>query len=273
MKKRSAYERVLIARDSSRAGCVDYINALFTDFLELKGDRLGKEDGAILGGIALFHGKPVTVIGERKGKNLEDNMRFNFGMPQPEGYRKACRLMKQAEKFNRPVITFVDTPGAYPGIDAEAHGQSNAIAESMALMSTLKVPVITIITGEGNSGGALAIAVANEVWMMENAVYSILSPEGFASILWKDSTKMKDACKVMKMTAAEIKEQGFVEQVIPEPEEGITAADTKYFKKIDRLLETTLKRLSAYSGEELAQMRYERFRRIDAKYRPVRKGE
>jgi acetyl-CoA carboxylase carboxyl transferase alpha subunit len=273
MKKRSAYERVQIARNSSRAGCVDYINALFTDFLELKGDRLGKEDGAILGGIAMFHGRPITVIGERKGKNLEDNMRFNFGMPQPEGYRKACRLMRQAEKFNRPVITFVDTPGAYPGIDAEAHGQSNAIAESMALMSMLKVPVITIITGEGNSGGALAIAVANEVWMMENAVYSILSPEGFASILWKDSSKMKEACKVMKMTATEIKEQGFVEQVIPEPDGGITAEDTKYFKKIDRLLETTLKRLSAYSGQELSQMRYDRFRKIDVKYRPVRKAE
>ena len=184
------YERVAIARSKKRLKITDYIDKLFTEFVELKGDRLYREDPSILGGIAFFHGHPVTVIGHRKGRTTEENIRFNFGMTQPEGYRKAARLMRQAEKSNRPIITFVDTPGAYPGIEAESNGQSNAIAENLALMSTLKVPVITVITGEGGSGGALALAVADEVWMLQNAVYSVLSPEGAASIIWKDAAKV-----------------------------------------------------------------------------------
>ena len=176
-------EKVKIARDPGRPGTADFISALFTDFFEQRGDRQCREDGSILGGIARFHGRPVTVIGHRKGKNLEENLKCNFGMPGPEGYRKAQRLMRQAEKFGRPIITFVDTPGAYPGKEAEERGQGEAIAQCLALMSSLTVPVISIITGEGGSGGALALAVANRVLMLEHAVYSVLSPEGFASIL------------------------------------------------------------------------------------------
>ena len=193
----TAYERVLLARSKDRAGIFDYIDALFTDFIELKGDRLGKEDGSIVGGIAMFHDIPVTIVGQRKGKTTEENIKYNFGMTSPEGYRKALRLMKQAEKFKRPVITFIDTPGAYPGLEAESNGQSTAIAENIAAMSSLETPVISIITGEGSSGGALALGVADKVWMLENAVYSILSPEGFASILWKDSARASEACDVM----------------------------------------------------------------------------
>ena len=186
------HDKVFLARHMKRPKIDDYISAIFDDFFVQRGDYLGKEDKSILGGIAMFHGQPVTVIGHRKGKNLAENMEYNFGMPEPEGYRKALRMMKQAEKFGRPVITFIDTPGAYPGIDAEEHGQSIAISKNLAEMSDLKVPVIAIVTGEGSSGGALAIGVANTVLMLENAVYSVLSPEGFASILWKDSSRAAD---------------------------------------------------------------------------------
>lgn len=185
----TAAQRVAIARHAQRPNVRDWIDGLFTHFFELRGDRLCGEDEAVLGGIALYHGQPVTVIGTRKGKTLEENLRCNFGMPGPEGYRKALRLMKQAEKFGRPVITLIETSGAYPGMKAEEHGQGEAIARSLMEMSSLRVPVIAIITGEGNSGGALALAVANRVLMLENAVYAILSPEGFASILWKDATR------------------------------------------------------------------------------------
>ena len=200
------YERVAIARSKKRMKITDYIDKLFTEFVELKGDRLYREDPSILGGIAFFHGHPVTVIGHRKGRTTEENIRFNFGMTQPEGYRKAARLMRQAEKFNRPIITFVDTPGAYPGIEAESNGQSNAIAENLALMSTLKVPVITVITGEGGSGGALALAASDRVYMLENSVYSILSPEGFPSgnffrksrIKWNHTSPLPGEISVIK---------------------------------------------------------------------------
>ena len=175
-KQLTPYEKVLTARDVKRPGIMEYIDVLFDDFMELHGDRLYRDDTSIVGGIALFHGMPVTVIGNRKGKNTEENIQYNFGMTSPEGFRKAVRLMNQAEKFGRPVITFVDTPGAYPGLEAESNGQSNAIAESIARMSCLKVPTVAVITGEGSSGGALALAVADSVWMLENAVYSILSP-------------------------------------------------------------------------------------------------
>lgn len=198
---RTPEEKVWLARHPRRPVVSDYINALFTDFFELRGDHYAREDASILGGIALYHGTPVTVIGHRKGRSLEENLHCNFGMPGPEGFRKSLRLMKQAEKFGRPVITFIDTPGAYPGVEAEERGQSEAIARNLAAMSALTVPVVAVITGEGNSGGALALGVANTVLMLENAVYSILSPEGFASILWKDASRSSEACQLMGLTA------------------------------------------------------------------------
>lgn len=254
-KNITPYERVQIARSSDRPSITDYIDELFDDFLEMKGDRLFRDDPSIIGGIAMFHDIPVTVIGHRKGKNTEENIKYNFGMTSPEGYRKACRLMEQAEKFNRPVITFIDTPGAYPGLEAESNGQSNAIAESIALMSRLKVPTIAIITGEGSSGGALAIGMADRVWMLENAVYSILSPEGFATILWKDAKLADKACEVMKITAQELKELGLVDGVIPEGK--------KLFSRIDRVLVTELEKLQKYSGNTLVTSRYQKYRKMD----------
>lgn len=254
----TAYERVLLARSKERAGIMEYIETLFTDFIELKGDRLGKEDGSIVGGIAMFHGIPVTVIGHRKGKTTEENIQYNFGMTSPEGYRKALRLMKQAEKFHRPVITFIDTPGAYPGLEAESNGQSTAIAENIAAMSSLETLIIAVITGEGSSGGALALGVADKVWMLENAVYSILSPEGFASILWKDSTRAAEACDVMKITAEELLKFGLIDGVIPENE--------KMMQTIDRMLLDEIKKQQKLKGPAIVKNRYEKFRTIDGAY-------
>lgn len=264
-KKLTPFERVMLARDSERPKIDEYIDHLFSDFIELKGDRLSMDDGAILGGIGIYHGMPVTVIGHRKGITIEENLKANFGMPRPQGYRKAIRLMKQAEKFNRPIITFVDTPGAYPGMDAEENGQSVAIAESMAAMSTLEVPVICVITGEGNSGGALAIAVANKVIMLEDAVYSILSPEGFASILYKDATKSQSACEAMKMTAKELYNFGLVDEVIEEPEGGLQSDKEAGFKAIDKAIYKNLKELLELSKKKLVNERYAKFRKFDEK--------
>ncbi len=214
----TAAQRVALARDPGRTSPLDYVQGLFTDFFEQRGDRLFGDDAAIVGGIARFHGQPVSVICTRKGKNLEENLKMHFGMPEPEGYRKAQRIMTQAEKFGRPIFTFVDTPGAYPGMDAEERGQADAIARSLALMSRLTVPMITVICGEGGSGGALALAMGNRVLMLENAVYSVLSPEGFASILWKDSSRVEEACGVMKLTAQDLLELGVIDEIVPEPE-------------------------------------------------------
>ena len=214
----TAWDRVQISRKIDRPSGSDYIEALFTDFMEFHGDRNYGDDKAIIGGIAKFHGKPVTVIVQEKGTNTKENIAHNFGMPMPEGYRKALRLMKQAEKFHRPVICFVDTPGAFCGIEAEERGQGEAIARNLWELAGLKTPVLSIVTGEGGSGGALALAAGDQVWMLENSIYSILSPEGFASILWKDSTKAKEAAGVMKLTAGDLYEKGIIEQVIPEPE-------------------------------------------------------
>ena len=200
----TAEDRVFLARHPARPHIDETVNALFTDFFEQCGDRQCREDRAILGGIAKFHGMPVTVIGHRKGATLEENMACNFGMPGPEGYRKALRLMKQAEKFGRPIITFIDTPGAYPGKEAEERGQGEAIARNLMEMSGLTVPIIAVVTGEGSSGGALALGVANHILMLENAVYSVLSPEGFASILWKDSSRSGEACELKKLTAQDL---------------------------------------------------------------------
>lgn len=260
-KKVTPYERVLLARKQNRPLITDYITALFDEFIEMKGDRLGGEDSSILGGVALFHGKPVTVIGHRKGHNTQENIKYNFGMTSPEGYRKALRLMKQAEKFGRPVITFVDTPGAYPGMEAEEHGQSIAIAESIAKMSSLKVPVVTIITGEGSSGGALAIACADSVYMLENAVYSILSPEGFAAIMWKDGKRASEACEIMKITADELLEFGLIDGIIPEGK--------KCFSQINKILVTEINRLTKLSSNALVGVRYNKYRNIDEIYKPV----
>lgn len=258
----SAWDRVQIARSAERPTGMQYIEGIFTDFMELHGDRGFRDDGAVIGGLALLDGQPVTVIAQQKGKNIKENVTRNFGMVSPEGYRKALRLMKQAEKFNRPIINFVDTPGAACGIGAEERGQGEAIARNIMEMSGLKVPVLSIVIGEGGSGGALALAVANEVWMMENATYSILSPEGFASILWKDGKRGKEASEVMKMTASDLKELGVIEQIIPEDE---PASDknmgniTIYMKKMMKLF---LKKMEQKSGEELAEDRYQRFRRM-----------
>ena len=265
--KKSPYDRVLMARDTQRAKVTDFIGHLFTEFLELSGDRLGKEDASILGGIAFFGKQPVTVIGHRKGRNLNENMQCNFGMPGPEGYRKALRLMYQAEKFGRPVITFIDTPGAYPGIEAEEHGQSIAIAENLAAMSELKVPVISVVTGEGNSGGALAIGVADRILMLENAVYSVLSPEGFASILWKDSSRAKDACEVMKMTAEDLYGAGLVDGVIPEPEDGIRPDTEETYRRLKKEIGRALNELCALDAETLVAQRYEKYRHIEGNMR------
>ena len=215
-EKKDAWEVVEASRKADRLTALDYIEGIFTDFLELHGDRYFKDDGSIVGGIAMLGDTPVTVIGQQKGKNLKENLVRNFGMPSPDGYRKALRLMKQAEKFHRPVICFVDTPGAYCGMDAEERGQGRAIADNLFEMSDMKTPILSVVIGEGGSGGALAMAVADEVWMMENAIYSILSPEGFASILWKDSKKADEAARVMKITARDLLELGIIEKVIPE---------------------------------------------------------
>ena len=254
----TAAQRVVLARHIARPGTADFIAALFTDFFEQKGDRQNREDPSILGGIALYKGHPVTVIGHRKGKTLEENVAYNFGMPGPEGYRKAQRLMDQAEKFKRPVITFVDTPGAYPGLEAEARGQGEAIASTIARMSCLTVPVVTVVIGEGGSGGALALAVANRVLMLENAVYSILSPEGFASILWKDAGRADEAAEVMKLTAADLLRLGVADQVIPEPEGGAQNDPKAVFAAVDKALTRHLNQLS--KEKDLAAQRYQKFR-------------
>lgn len=258
----SAAGRVAIARHAQRPNVRDYIDALFPQFFELRGDRLGGEDEAILGGVALYHGMPVTVIGSRKGKTLEENLRCNFGMPSPEGYRKALRLMKQAEKFGRPIITLIDTPGAYPGMKAEEHGQGEAIARNLFEMSSLTVPIIAVITGEGNSGGALALAVANRVLMLENAVYAILSPEGFATILWKDASRAAEACELMRMTAPELLELGVIDGIIPEPEGGAHVGPDAAIRAADACIHAHLTELCREKGSVLAAQRYDKFRRM-----------
>lgn len=258
----TAAERVAIARHPQRPNISDYISALFTDFFEQRGDRLSGEDASVLGGAALYHGRPVTVIGTRKGKDLEENLLCRFGMPNPEGYRKALRLMRQAEKFHRPVICFVDTPGAFCGVEAEERGQGEAIARNLYEMSALKTPILSIVIGEGGSGGALAMAVADEVWMMENSIYSILSPEGFASILWRDSGKAREAAEVMKLTAGDLYALGVVERVLAEPEE-LTAQEIRSVTDplADQIGEF-LERYGDMDAEALVQHRYDRFRKM-----------
>ena len=258
----TAWDRVQLSRKIDRPSGSDYIKALFTDFMEFHGDRNYGDDKAIIGGIAKFHGRPVTVIVQEKGTNTKENIAHNFGMPMPEGYRKALRLMKQAEKFHRPVICFVDTPGAFCGIEAEERGQGEAIARNLWELAGLKTPVLSVVTGEGGSGGALALAAGDQVWMLENSVYSILSPEGFASILWKDSTKAKEAAEVMKLTAADLYEKGIIEQVIPEPENLTPESMWQVTEELDNRIDDFLKKYDSLSEEELLEHRYTRFRRF-----------
>ena len=259
---KTAWDTVLLSRRTDRPVAMDYIDGLFDEFIEFHGDRYFKDDGAIVGGIAMFHGMPVTVIGQQKGRNTKDNIKRNFGMPSPDGYRKALRLMKQAETFGRPIICFVDTPGAYCGMDAEERGQGEAIARNLFEMSDLKVPVLSIVIGEAGSGGALAIAVANEVWMLENSTYSILSPEGFASILYKDSKKAPEAAKVMKITAAGLKDLDIIERIVPEEEPASMDNLYRLVEYMDRAIIEFFETYLPMSGEALAEQRYERFRRM-----------
>ena len=245
------------ARDQGRLTALDFAQGIFDDFIELHGDRNFRDDGAIIGGIGRLNGQAVTVVGIQKGRNLQDNLNRNFGQPHPEGYRKALRLMKQAEKFGRPVVTFINTAGAYPGVGAEERGQGEAIARNLMEMSDLKVPIIAIIIGEGGSGGALALAVADKVWMLENTIYSILSPEGFATILWKDGSRSEESAELMKITSGELLNMGIVDKVIPErgyfTSEIIEAIKTAI---VDELAE-----LSQLSTEDLLEARYQRFRK------------
>lgn len=257
--KKSAWDRVLASRMNDRPIASDYIDLLFDDFVEFHGDRYFKDDQAIIGGIASFHGMPVTVIAQEKGHNTKENLEHNFGMPSPDGYRKALRLMKQAEKFNRPVICFVDTPGAFCGLEAEERGQGEAIARNLFEMSSLRTPILSIVIGEGGSGGALALAVADEVWMMENAVYSILSPEGYASILWKDSKRAKEAAGAMKMTAKDLKEMGIVKKVFFEPEKYTTDTLPKITEKMDKEIVKFLAEKTKITKEQLVDERYNFF--------------
>ncbi len=256
------WNRVQIARHAERPTTLDYINYLFTDFIELHGDRLFGDDEAIVGGVAFYKNLPITIIGHQRGKDTKENLRRNFGMPHPEGYRKALRLMKQAEKFNRPIICFIDTKGAYPGKAAEERGQSEAIARNLVEMAGLTVPVICVVIGEGGSGGALALGVGNYVHMLENSTYSVISPEGAAAILWKDASMAKKAAESMRITAPDLKELGIIDEIIEEVKGG-AHKDAKYQAElIDQVLETSLDSLLSMSQEELINQRYEKYKKI-----------
>ncbi|AUD64777.1 acetyl-CoA carboxylase carboxyltransferase subunit alpha [Tenericutes bacterium MZ-XQ] len=258
---KSAWEIVKLARHPKRITSRTLISMLFTDFIELKGDRLFRDDPSIIGGIAKFQTIPVTVIAEEKGMNTEDKIKHNFGMPHPEGYRKAIRLMKQAEKFNRPIITIIDTPGAYPGVEAEERGQARAIAQNLFDMMALSVPIIVIVLSEGGSGGALAIGVGDYIVMFENAIYSILSPEGFASILYKDSSKAEQAAEIMKLTAKDLLEFNIIDEVISE-KDGLHENPTFGVNELKDKMTTRLKELRTLNKQTLLNQRYEKFRKI-----------
>lgn len=261
-QKINAWDRVLLSRRKNRPVGSDYIRMLFQDFTEFHGDRLYGDDPAIIGGIAYFKERPVTVIAQEKGTNTKENIMRNFAMPSPEGYRKALRLMKQAEKFHRPVICFVDTPGAFCGLEAEERGQGEAIARNLYELSGLKTLVLSIVIGEGGSGGALALAVADEVWMLENSIYSILSPEGFASILWKDSTKAKEAAKVMKLTADDLKQMGVIECVLEEPEQYTVQTMKPVADQLRGKVEAFIENYEQMPEQKLTEHRYQRFRKM-----------
>lgn len=256
------WDRVQIARHPNRPTTLDYINHLFTDFIECHGDRLFGDDEAIVSGIAKFHGLPITVIGHQRGKDTKENIRRNFGMPHPEGYRKALRLMKQAEKFKRPIICFIDTKGAYPGKAAEERGQSEAIAKNLFEMASLTVPVICIVIGEGGSGGALALGIGNYIHMLENSTYSVISPEGAAALLWKDSTLARRAAETMKITAQDLKELGVIDEIITEVKGGAHKDTKLQAQEIEAVLKTSLNELMSKTSEELVSQRYDKYRVI-----------
>lgn len=260
MAKRTAWDKVQLARQLERPKALDYINYIFEDFIELHGDRSFADDKSIVAGIATINNISVTVIAEQKGTNAKENIERNFGMPQPEGYRKALRLMKQAEKFKRPIITFIDTPGAYPGIGAEERGQGEAIAKNLLEMSRLAVPIICVVIGEGSSGGALAIGVGDKIVMLENAIYSILSPEGFASILFKDSTKAKEAAESMKLTAKDLKKLGIIDKIIKEPENGAQNDIEQVCTELKEYIVSNIKKLKDVNTNDLIENRYQKFR-------------
>lgn len=254
------WDRVLISRKKNRPTSLEYINEIFSDFIELHGDRFFGDDKAMIGGIAKLGDFNVTVIGEQKGLDTKDNIYRNFGMPSPEGYRKALRLMKQAEKFNRPIVTFIDTPGAFCGVSAEERGQGEAIAKNLMDMAGLKVPVISFVIGEGGSGGALAIAVSNKVYMLENSIYGVLSPEGFASILWKDGSRAQEAADVMKITAKDLKDLKVIDGIIKEPVGGAHKDFSGVAKRIKDVIIKELKSFEKLNNEEIVNDRYDRFR-------------
>ena len=256
------WDRVQIARHPNRPTTLDYIERLFTHFLECHGDRCFGDDEAIVGGIAKYDGLPVTVIGHQRGKDTKENIRRKFGMPHPEGERKALRLMKQAEKFQRPIICFIDTKGAYPGKAAEERGQSEAIARNLFEMAGLTVPIVCIVIGEGGSGGALALGVGNHIHMLENSTYSVISPEGAAAILWKDASLAQRAAETMKITANDLKELGVIDEIIPEVRGGAHRDVDQQAAEIDKVLKRSLKQLLKLDGETLVQQRYEKFKQI-----------
>ncbi|MBU8905161.1 acetyl-CoA carboxylase carboxyl transferase subunit alpha [Desertibacillus haloalkaliphilus] len=256
------WERVQIARQGERPTTLDYIDRLFTDFLEMHGDRFYGDDEAIVAGIAKYNGTPVTVIGHQRGKDTKENIRRNFGMPHPEGYRKALRLMKQAEKFDRPIICFIDTKGAYPGMAAEERGQSEAIAKNLLEMAGLTVPVVCVVIGEGGSGGALALGVGNHIHMLENSTYSVISPEGAAALLWKDATLAQKAAETMKITAPDLKKLDVIDEIIPEVKGGAHRDVDEQAKSIDSVLKKSLDELSKLTKEELVESRYKKYKNI-----------
>ena len=253
----NAYEKLKAARGNDRLTAVDFIENIFTDFTEMHGDRRFGDDRAVVSGIARLGDMPVTVIGIEKGHDTKSKIKHNFGSAHPEGYRKALRQMKLAEKFSRPVITFVDTSGAYCGIGAEERGQAEAIAENLMEMMTLKTPILSILIGEGGSGGALALAVADEVWMLENAVYSVISPEGCASILWKDSSKVEEAAECLKITARDLKKLGVIEKIIAEPDKV-----SNFYDELGKLIGEEIEKTKSLSVDEMLAKRYEKFRKI-----------
>lgn len=257
-----AWQRAQIARHQQRPYTLDYVNLLFTDFMELHGDRGYADDKAIVAGLAKYRGRPVAVIGHQKGRDTKQRLVRNFGQPKPEGYRKALRVMQLAGKFGRPILTFVDTQGAYPGIDAEERGQGEAIARNLREMARLPVPIIVTVTGEGGSGGALAIAVGDKVNILENSFYSVISPEGCASIIWRDATKAETAAAAMKITAKDLKELGIVDEIVPEPEGGAHTAHEAAARLLDCVLDRQLVTLTNQPIRELLEARYEKFRKM-----------
>lgn len=258
----TAWQKVEIARNPKRRTSIEYIEQIFDEFIELHGDRNFKDDQAIICGICRIGNQSYTIIAEQKGRTTKENVLRNFGMPNPESYRKAIRFMKQAEKFNRPVITFIDTKGAYPGVGAEERGQGEAIAKSMFEMAKLKVPVISIVIGEGSSGGALAIGVSNKIYMLENAIYSILSPEGYSSILWKDSSRYKEAAEKMKLTANDLYEMKVIDTIIPEPIEMQESDFDKVAKTIKNEIKKDVEKMQKQTKDAIVEQRYQKFRNL-----------